>query len=153
MITDRTNRDVARWKELHDKGWAAMTASERSEWLGEMKGRYTYTDLNRVENMVKHLSDLFVEMGYIASPLPVKTDWNRWSVPTKTDMTRYFGNLETLLAIARGYPDTPKAPSINQKMDINVANDIEKILEDINNIAMKIPQSWHYAGDLYVGEV
>ena len=34
LITDRTQRNVYRRKELSDKGWAGMTAAERAEWLG-----------------------------------------------------------------------------------------------------------------------
>lgn len=153
MITDRTNQDVARWRLLHDKGWAAMTDDERAEWLGEMKGRYTYTDMNRVETAVKEISDRFVEMGYLASPLTVKTNWNRWSVPTRTDFTRYLNNIEALKKLVPGYPTTPDVPDISQKLDYELANDIEKILVDLADIATKLPQSWFYAGEIYSGEV
>lgn len=153
MITDRTYHDVARWRALHDKGWAAMTEVERSEWLGEMKGTYTYTDLNRVETAVKNLSDQFVEMGYLAAPLSTKTDWNRWSVPTRTDMIRYLNNLEIIKGLVPGYPGTPEVPSIDKKLDYNLANDIEKIVVDMMDVAAKIPQSWNYSGDLFSGEV
>lgn len=34
LITDRTQRNVYRRKELSAKGWAGMTTEERAEWLG-----------------------------------------------------------------------------------------------------------------------
>lgn len=34
LITDRTQRNVYRRKELSTKGWAGMTEAERTEWLG-----------------------------------------------------------------------------------------------------------------------
>ena len=34
LITDRTQRNVYRRKELLEKGWARMTLDERAEWLG-----------------------------------------------------------------------------------------------------------------------
>ena len=34
LITDRTQRNVHRRKELSDKGWVGMTAEERIEWMG-----------------------------------------------------------------------------------------------------------------------
>jgi hypothetical protein len=34
LITDRTQRNVYRRKELAAKGWAGMTTEERAEWLG-----------------------------------------------------------------------------------------------------------------------
>lgn len=35
LITDRTQRNVYRRKELSAKGWAGMTAGERAEWSGD----------------------------------------------------------------------------------------------------------------------
>ena len=35
LITDRTQRNVARRNELASKGWAGMTTEERAEWLGD----------------------------------------------------------------------------------------------------------------------
>ena len=34
LITDRTQRNVYRRKELSNKGWAGMTTEERAEWVG-----------------------------------------------------------------------------------------------------------------------
>lgn len=34
LITDRTQRNIYRRKELADKGWAKMTTDERAEWVG-----------------------------------------------------------------------------------------------------------------------
>lgn len=153
MITDRTKQDVARWKELHDKGWAGMTAEERVEWSGEMKGRYAASDMNRVENAVAALSTRFVEAGYLDTSLTVKTNWNQFSVPTRTDMTRYLGNVATLRSLVPVYPETPTAPRIDQKFNFERANDIEKILLDIDEIMTSIPLSWYFAGEIVSGEV
>ena len=35
LITDRTQRNVYRRKELLSKGWSGMTTEERAEWLGD----------------------------------------------------------------------------------------------------------------------
>lgn len=153
LITDRTLQDVERWRELHDKGWSAMTAAERSEWSGEMKGRYSFTDMNRVENAVAVLSDRFVGVGYLDTPLVTKTDWHQFSVPTRTDMTRYLGNIATLRGLVSVYDTTPFAPTVDQKFNYERANDIEKILLDIDEILTALPQSWFYAGEIMSGEV
>lgn len=152
LITNRTQQDVERWRELHDKGWLRMTTDEKAEWLGRMKGRYSYADMNRVETAVKNLSDRFVINGYLTTPLSVKTDWSYADVPTRDDMERYLGNVATLRNVMFVYPTTPKAPTIDQPMDYTMANDIEKILFDVNDILTKIPQSWRYAGEIYSGE-
>ena len=153
MITDRTIQDVARWKELHDKGWAGMTAAEQAEWSGEMKGRYSYTDMNRVESAVAALSARFVEEGYLDTPLTTKTDWHQFGVPTRTDMVRYLGNIATLRNLVTVYPTTPAAPTVDQQFNFERANDIEKILLDVDQILTAIPQSWFYAGEIMSGEV
>lgn len=153
MITDRTSQDVSRWRELHDKGWANMSQEERSEWLGEMKGRYSYTDMNRVENAVKALSAIFVAEGYIDTPLTTKTDWNRWSVPTRSDMTRYLGNIETLRSFVPLYPTTPKTPTVGQRLNYALANDIEQIILDLEDYMARLPNSRCYAGEIMAGEV
>lgn len=153
LITDRTEQDVARWRELHDKGWFAMTAEEQSEWVGEMKGRYSYTDMNRVENAVAVLSERFVKDGYLTSPLSVKTDWDQRSIPTVADMERYLDNVAALRRVFRVYPTTPAAPTIDQRLNYKKANDIEQILTDLDDILTKIPNSRFYAGEIYSGEV
>lgn len=153
LITDRTAADVARWRELHDKGWSAMTAAERTEWSGEMKGRYSYTDMNRVESVVDALSQRLFEKGYLDTPLSVKTDWDVWDVPTVTDMRRYLNNISVLRGLVTVYPTTPEAPTIHQPFDYERANDIEQILIDVDNSLTAIPQSWIYAGEIKSGEV
>lgn len=153
MITDRTAQDVARWKELRDKGWVKMSPAEQSEWMGEMRGRYAHTDMNRVESAVEALSARFVESGYLDTHLTVKTNWNLWSVPTRADMVRYLDNVRTLRELVPTYPTTPKIPEGTPKMDHNLANDIEQILVDLDNILRQIPQGYYYAGEIMAGEV
>lgn len=153
LITDRTEHDVARWRELHDKGWAAMTVSEKSEWIGEMKGRYSYTDMNRVEGFVREVSKRLVKDGYLLSPLTTKTDWDINSIPTKADMERYLGNVAILRQLSLVYPSTPVAPTVDQRMNYKIANDIEQILFDLSDVLTKIPNSRFYAGEIYSGEV
>lgn len=152
LITDRTAADVARWKELRDKGYDAMTAAERTQWLGNMKGAYGYTDMNRVEGAVAYIAQKLTALGVPFSPT-VKLNWSREDVPTKADMQRYFSNianLRTNLPVPAGVP-TP--PSVGDRMDYSTANNLEKVLLAIDHVLDMIPDSWHYAGDIYSGEV
>lgn len=153
MITDRTSLDVARWRELHDKGWEAMTEAERAEWLSPMKGRYNHTDMNRVESAVKALSDRFLDLGYLATPLTVKTNWTGADAPTFEDFERYFGNVRRLRSLIPVHSDTPIAPTVHQKLNYERANDLEKILVDIDEISKMVNQFRYFAGEIYSGEV
>lgn len=160
FIFDRSYSDVERWKTLRNKGWANMSISERKEWLSETspvpsaaKGMYTHNDLNRVENCVKEIADLFRQVGYKIPEMTIKTDWTYTDTITKEDMVRYLSNIETIRAISVVFSNTPKAPGINKKFDHFAANDIEKILSDKFNIANNTISAWNPTGEMIVGEV
>ena len=152
LITNRTAEDVARWKALHDKGWAAMTAAERTEWSNGMKGAYKHTDLNRVESAVQELMTRFQSMGSTIS-LTVKTDWTRTGWPTKADMDRYFGNVEALRQETGVSLNAPATPTTARKFDYQKANDLEKILLAVESWLDAKGNSWYYTGELKSGEV
>lgn len=160
LITNRTSLDVERWKALRDKGWAAMTTDERREWLGEIlptpaatKGMYTHNDLNRVESAVEAILERFEEAGYKTPKLNIKTNWTYQDAFWRTDMERYYSNIAAIRDFLIVYPDTPKAPSLDKKIDFNVANDIEKILSDVYEIVTNLTNSWYYTGEVFSGEV
>lgn len=152
LVTDRTERDVERWRLLHSKGWAGMTEAEKAEWRGGLKGSYNYEDLNRVESAVVFIARRLTESGYFVSP-EVKLSWTIKDHPTKADMNRYLGNIALLRSMLPLYSTTPKAPTTSKKLDYLVANDIEKILSDLDRQIAAINQSWSYAGDVFSGEV
>ena len=152
LITDRTQRDVERWRLLHSKGYDALTDAEKAEWQTALKGAYNYVDMNRVESAVAFVANRLGELGYFVFP-EVKATWNVTDHPTKADMNRYFGNIALLRAVLPLYQTTPKAPTTGKKMDYLVANDIEKILSDIDRQIAAINQSWYYTGDVFTGEI
>ena len=160
MVTDRTPLDVARWKELRDKGWARMSTQERKEWLGEIvptvaatKGMYTHNDLNRVEGAVEVILELFRSAGYKPPELSVKTDWTYSDTIRATDMERYLGNIAALREFLIVYPNTPEAPTVDKRLDYKLANDIEKILVNVHTTLTNLMNSWYYSGEIISGEV
>lgn len=152
MITDRSSADVLRWKELQRKGFASMTAEERAEWLSPMKGSYNAEDLNRVETAVAYVAGRLQENGYYVAPV-VKTTWTMRDIPSISDMNRYFGNVAALRAAFPVYDTTPDAPTTAKKLDYQMANDLERILLDVDDLLTKMAGAWFYSGDLYSGEV
>ena len=160
LITDRTLDDVERWKVLRNKGWSAMTDAEKQEWLGEItttpsaaKGMYTHVDLNRVETAVETLVGKMRELGYIPSVATIKTDWSYKDSFWAEDAERYYRNISALRDAIIVLPDTPNAPNVGSKLDYNLANDIEKILEDIDRMCTSIPNSWYHSGEIFMGEI
>lgn len=153
LITDRTNADVQRWKELHDKGWDAMTATEQTEWLNGMKGAYKHTDLNRVESAVEALQERLIKLGRLDTPLTVKTDWTRTGYPTSADMNRYFGNVEALRVAVGVNLNVPSAPTIQERFNYDKANNLEKILVAVDTWVSGAESAINYSGEIYAGEV
>lgn len=152
LITNRTAADAERWRELHDKGWDAMSAAERTEWTNGMKGAYKHTDMNRVESAVVELVARFAERGINLS-LTTKTDWTRTSWPTKSDMARYFGNVAALKD-AVGVPlNAPAVPTTSTLFNYQKANDLEKVLLAVESWLDVASESTYYAGEIYSGEV
>lgn len=160
LITNRTPQDVERWRTLRNKGWCNMTSTEKREWLGEItltpsasKGMYTHNDLNRVEQAVSVIAAKLRTMGLLQEELVVKTDWSYKDGFWVDDMERYLGNIRILRNTGVIFDTTPVVPSITRKMDYSLANDIEKILMDINDNINKLQSSKFYVGELMSGEV
>ena len=152
LITDRTERDVERWRLLHSKGFQNLTEEERAEWRTALKGAYNYVDMNRVEAAVEFIAQRLTELDYYVTPEATKI-WTVNDHPTKADMDRYFRNVAMLRSILPMYSTTPQSPTTRKKMDYLVANDIEQILSDIDRRINGIKQAWFYAGDVFSGEV
>ena len=152
LITDRTQQDVDRVEELAEKGWAAMTEQERAEWLGEMKGAYNASDMNRVGEAVAYVAGRFNGFGYniLVSP---KTDWTVEDIPTASQMADYLSYVKNLRNAVPVMDDTPAAPADMDGLTHQEANDIEQILLDVDALISNIAAAWYYSGDLFAGEV
>ena len=72
LITDRTQADVTRVRELALKGWANLTEEEKAEWNAGMKGAYNATDLNRVTQAMDYINAELEGYGYVTGYQKVK---------------------------------------------------------------------------------
>lgn len=133
LITDRTESDAL---------------------LGNEKGIYSYTDLNRVEEAVKQIAKEITTMGF-SLQLQTKTDWglpgnfmaSTW--PVESQMKRYLENVSNIKKV---FLIPIKLPNTMEKLDWNGANGIEKVLEIAVDRVAAIKQSYHYSGEIYAGE-
>ena len=158
LVTNRTQSDVTRWLNLRDKGWAAMTTAERVEWQAGMRGAYNVSDLNRVQTAMHYVGDVFASCGYSVVLHPVRT-WTMAVVPTQADMDAYLADLSTLRGVLTVLSTTPAVPGNMANLDWAKANDIEKILVDVDVILtamsgefIRAGMPWAVAGnEIYVG--
>lgn len=160
LITNRTSRDVDRWKVLRNRCWDSMSEAERAEWLGESdvvpsaaRGMYTHKDLNRVESALKSVVARLRALGYQIPDMKFKTDWAHTDTVWSEDIERYYSNIKVVRDCITLYPSTPEAPTVDKKLDFEIANDIEQILVDICEILSKQTKSWYYVGEVFTGEV
>lgn len=133
LITDRTESDAL---------------------LGNEKGTYSYTDLNRVEMAVGEIAALFPVLG-TALVLTTKTDWGlpdefsaeEW--PALSQMQRYLGNV---VAIKNTFDIPIQLPISMARLTWAGANNIEKVLQVAMTRATNTIQSFRYSGEIYSGE-
>lgn len=133
LITDRTESDTL---------------------LGNKKGVYSYTDLNRVEEAVKEIAEKITSLGF-ALKIQTKTDWGfpgNFSVstwPVESQMKRYLQNVSEIRKI---FIISTQLPETMENLDWNAANNIEKILQIAFARIEGIKQSYRYSGEIYAGE-
>ncbi len=128
--------------------------TESDALLGNEKGVYSYTDLNRVEEAVKEIAESIIALGF-SKKFETKTNWGlpeNFSVrewPVESQMKRYLRNVSE---IQRIFIISTHPPASMEKLDWNGANNIEKILQTAFARIEGIKQSYRYSGEIYAGE-
>lgn len=153
LITDRTQSDVSRAEYLARRlNAGAATAEEIAEYGSAMKGSYNAEDLNRVGAAVEYVANRLREYGYAVTVAP-KTDWRAGEIPTAAELETYRGNVAALRAVLPVGKGTPNPPGSMERLTFQKANDLEKILLDIDRLITNITLAWYFAGEVFSGEV
>ena len=154
LITDRTQADVDRVKVIAKKIESGTASeSELAEWnAAALKGSYNASDLNRVGAAMQYVAERINWYGYVVSVSP-KTDWMEEDTPTQSDMQRYLADLAVLRSKFAMMQTIPTVPEDMEQLTYTEANNIEKILEDIDYLLTNTAKGWFYSGDLFSGEV
>lgn len=145
LVTDRTQADVECVKALAAKGFSAMTADERAEWLAGMKGAYNASDMNRVGTALNYLAG---RLGPICGKIitwTAKTDWAVTDIITASQAAEYrrqIQNIRDALAYPAGTPDAPQLA----RLTYTGANDIERILALCEELIDNITKAFRYTG-------
>lgn len=115
------------------------------------KGYHNYTDLNRIEEWCEYIANLLTSYGY-AVRITVKKDWTILDDRTELHTTRILNNVKAIRDVFTSMSTTPATPTSINPIDYIKANDIEKILADINQLIINMEASWKYSGDIISGE-
>lgn len=151
MIYDRTQTDVDLAKTLR-----AKLQSGQALTVGEIatleRGSCTVTMLNRIEAKQAELRDVLYNLGY-TSDVVTKT-WEQTdasAIFTYQDHQRILNNLDALKDAYYIYRTTPNTPTY--MYGYKEANDIEKILVDIENMINDMVLRFRECGTFECGEV
>ena len=127
------------------------------------KGHYNVSDLNRVSEAVQYIAELLKGYGYKVDYDPILIQhgtsttsdltWKRNDIPIKSQMDQYIKNIRSVREAFPVYETTPVVPLGMDQLTWEQANDIEKILFDLNEIITKMEKAWLYSGDLYSGDL
>lgn len=129
--------------------------TEEDVLLGKEKGKYRYSDLNRVEQAVKKLCALSEQLD-VYPKLTTKTDWGEARIftidnwPTEEQMRRYLQNVTALCDLFEiNSANVPRSPDC---MDWCGANSIEKALQLVYERIIRVIDSFRYSGELFAGK-
>jgi len=151
LIYDRTTDDAAEALRLARKAFAGtLTDEEKNVWLAGLKGAYNAADMNRVAAAVSTLSGLLNEAGY-------KNEISAQSFVDGEDSTdekysTYLANVQTLRDAIAVRASTPELPAADAKLDYVGANNIEKILADLDELLSWMTYSQKYCGTFSAGQ-
>lgn len=151
LITDRTKADTDRAAYLNAKGWDNMTEAEKNEWQSGLKGAYNASDLNRVGAAMVYIMGRFNGVGYSVAVNP-RQNWVAEDIPTQAEMTAYLLDVSVLRSIL-AKATTPAVPDDMERLTWTEANNIEKILLDIDELLTNMAAAWYHSGEIYSGEV
>lgn len=152
LVTDRTYEDVQLWQTLKALGWEGMSPTQQAKWSAGLKGAYNALDLNRVNEAMEYLADVFTSYGYAVTLQPTPT-WSVGEIPNEEQMAAYLANVSELRAVLDMPSTTPAVPEDMALLTYIEANNIEQILVDINQLLLNAAAAWYYAGELFSGEV
>lgn len=160
LIYDRTKSDetasAAIRKSYQTLGnWSGLTDTERAQLE---RGTLTYSTLNRVELAVKTLAAALTAAGYPVEVTPVlkgskaeDREWQEGDVLYRPQWAMYLDNVQRLRDAYYTLAETGELPKPEDKLDYQGANNIEKILADIDLLIDCMKASYRRCGTFRAG--
>ena len=149
LICNRTKQDVENAKILRENLQNGETLTNEQIQVLE-RGTITINTLNRIEQKQSELEGVLNELRYMVH-IPTKTDWTAGDIFTFQDHQRLLSNLDSLKQAYYTYITTPDTPTY--VFDWQKANDIEKILVDIEKMINDMILRFRECGTFECGEV
>lgn len=149
LITDRNASDVLDLANLLSIPYEKWTEEQKEKFgLGNSKGAYNASDLNRVGAAVNYVAGLLTDWGYPYYP-DMRTDWAADDYFYAADLRNYLAAVEGLRQRLAARESTPLTP--DEVRNHQQANDIEKIIEDVHLLLQNMIAELPYADMIYSG--
>lgn len=150
LIYDRTAEDAAAARQLAKKAAAGtLSDDEKNIWLAGTKGNYTEKDMNRVAAAVSALSEALNDAGY-KNQISAQT-FTPGEEITDEKWTICLANVQALRDAYYTLAETGELPKPEDKLDYRGANNIEKILADIDLLLDGMKSIYRRAGTFTAG--
>lgn len=157
MITDRTQADVNEALRIRGKmqRGESLTPAEQSQYTNGLRGAYGPSDLNRVQDKVIELRSRLIANGVPVPPLqpPRESYWGVNKTFYAPDILTYLENVAILSGAYYVLPGTPQTPNMDDWIDYICANNIEKILVDIEVLLDGMISMFFYAAEISSGDL
>lgn len=142
-IYDRTQDDVnfaiskiAEWRDTNSTN------------VYDLKGCFNTSDINRIENDIKFLSDNLSALCYFSH---IKSmSWDNKGLPSILDISRIINNIRAIISSYFQYDTAPDLPKT--MLTYEQINDIEENLHLLKNILDNMISSFKECGTFTCGE-
>ena len=160
LIYDRTESDEtasAAIRKSYQKlgNWSGLTDAEKAQLE---RGTLTYNTLNRVELAVKLLAAALTAAGYPVEITPVlkgskaeDREWQEGDIVRRAQWATYLDNVQRLRAAYYTLAETGELPKPEDKLGYVGANNIEKVLADIDLLIDCMKSSYRRCGTFRAG--
>lgn len=138
LIFDRTAEDVQTARE------------QRGTVTTPLKGCYNATDLNRVEAAVEAIAAELNSAGYGVAVNP--RTYAETDIIRRSDFAAYLADIQAIRDAISVRESTPELPAADAKLDYVGANNIEKILADLDELIGWMKYSQKYCGTFAAGQ-
>lgn len=115
---------------------------------------YGWRDMNRVAEAMEYVAGRLRSCGWNVVVTPRR--FTRENFPSEAVFDYYLKQLRKLRNTLTLFITTPSVPGVDASrpyMTVQEANDIEKILLDIEDMVQRTEAAYCYSGDVFAGEV
>lgn len=138
LIYDRTAEDVQ------------AARKQRGKVTTPLKGCYNAADMNRVAAAVAEIAAELNSAGYKVEITP--RTFAESDIIRRAQWAQYLENVQTLRDAIAVRASTPELPAADAKLDYVGANNIEKILADLDELLGWMTYSRKYCGTFAAGQ-